>query len=132
MKEIEGDRIFIEDSGLFVEALGGFPGVYSAYVSKTIGFNGVLRLMKGEENRKAYFKSIVCLKLKGEIKIFRGEVEGRIAEKARGKGGFGYDPIFIPKGSEKTFAEAPEIKNIVSHRKSAIEDMRDFLEYNLK
>ncbi len=132
MKEMEGDRIFIEDSGLFVEALRGFPGVYSAYVSKTIGYKGILRLMKGEENRKAYFKSVVCLKLKGEIKIFRGKVEGRIAEKARGRGGFGYDPIFIPEGSDKTFAEAPEIKNRASHRKRALEGMKDFLEYNLE
>ncbi len=127
LKEIDGEGIFIEDSGLFVEALKGFPGVYSAYVFKTIGYSGILKLLAGVENRRAYFESVVGLKLKGEVRIFRGRVDGVIAEKARGKGGFGYDPIFIPEGSEKTFAEAPEIKNRVSHRKRALEEMRKFL-----
>lgn len=127
IREINGDNFFIEDSGLFVEALNGFPGVYSAYVFKTLGYKGLLKLMEGEENRRAYFESVVGLSFKGEVKIFRGRVYGTIAEKPQGDKGFGYDPIFIPDGYNLTFAQSPEIKNRVSHRKRALEQMLAYL-----
>ncbi|MCK9566413.1 MAG: XTP/dITP diphosphatase, partial [Methanothrix sp.] len=98
MKEVaarlEGP-VMLEDAGLFVEALQGFPGVYSAYVQKTIGNAGILRLMEGQENRLAYFKSSVAYAEPGlETVMFSGEVHGQIGFEPRGKKGFGYDPIF--------------------------------------
>jgi len=133
VEALEGmeDNVFIEDSGLFVEDLNGFPGVYSSYVFKTIGWGGILKLLEGSENRKAYFESVVGLKMGGEIKVFEGRVEGSIAMEARGDGGFGYDPVFIPRGSEETFAENPGLKNEVSHRRKALEKLDSYLSTKL-
>ena len=120
--------VLVEDSGLFIHALNGFPGVYSSYVFKTIGNEGILKLMEGKENREATFKSVVALALgKNDIKLFVGECNGMISEKARGKAGFGFDPIFIPAGHDKTFAEDYEMKNKLSHRKQAIQKLVEFL-----
>jgi XTP/dITP diphosphohydrolase len=127
LTEIPGDNFFIEDAGLFITALNGFPGVYSAYVFKTIGNEGILRLLRGEKNREASFQSVVGLKLKGEVKLFTGEVRGRIALEAKGGEGFGYDPIFIPEGYDRTFAENPQLKQRVSHRKRALEKLSAYL-----
>ena len=127
LRYIREDNFFIEDSGLFVEALNGFPGVYSAYVFKTLGYKGLIKLMEGEENRRAYFESVVGLRFRGEVKIFRGRVYGTIAERPSGEKGFGYDPVFIPEGYNVTFAQSPEIKNRVSHRKRALEQMHAYL-----
>ncbi len=123
LREIPGDNFFIEDAGLFVSALNGFPGVYSAYVFKKIGNEGILKLLKGEENREAVFRSVVGLKLSGEVRLFTGEVRGRIASEPKGSAGFGYDPIFIPSGYSTTFAEAPELKQELSHRRRALEKL---------
>lgn len=127
LTEIEGDNLFIEDAGLFISALNGFPGVYSAYVFRTIGNPGILRPLKGEKNREACFRSVVGLKIGGEVRLFTGEVCGRIASEARGSEGFGYDPIFIPEGHEKTFAEDARLKARVSHRKRALEKLAAYL-----
>ncbi len=126
--EIE-EPFFIEDSGLAIPALNGFPGPFSAFVFKTIGNEGVLNLMadKKGEARNATFKTVVafCESPKTEPVLFVGTVNGRIAEKIRGKGGFGYDPIFEVEG--KTFGEmSPESKNNVSHRSRAF---MKFLKY---
>lgn len=118
-EKVDGDFV-IEDSGLFVEALKGFPGPYSSYVFKTIGNEGILKLMKEEENRKAYFKAVVAYFDGKDVHIFTGMVSGEIAREARGAGGFGYDPIFLYNG--RTFAEMEtEEKNRVSHRRRAFE-----------
>ena len=122
---------FIDDSGLFIEALNGFPGVYSAYVFKTLGNEGILKLMDGVENRKAYFKSVIGY-YDGRIHIFKGIVNGRIGYKKRGDLGFGFDPIFIPEGFNKTFAEmTTEEKNKISHRGRALETFSKWLKENL-
>ncbi|MBI4362477.1 MAG: XTP/dITP diphosphatase [Euryarchaeota archaeon] len=115
-----GRPVMVEDSGLFIEALRGFPGVYSAYVFRTLGNPGVLRLLDGEKNRRAVFRSAVALCApKGEPLVFRGECRGRIAREGRGRGGFGYDPIF--QAGKKAFAEmATAEKNEVSHRGRAL------------
>lgn len=98
--------IIIEDSGLFIEALNGFPGPYSSYVQRTIGPKGILKLMNGIINRKAEFKSIVGLwRPKSEILMFEGVVKGKITTELRGKRGYGYDLIFVPNNANKTFAE---------------------------
>jgi len=112
----EGD-VLIDDSGLFIERLGGFPGVYSSFVYKTLGCQGILKIMLGWKLREARFETCFGLRLGGEVKVFHGKVEGFITTEMRGKGGFGYDPIFVPKGQRKTFAQMTvEEKNSMSHR----------------
>lgn len=101
-EKVEGEFV-IEDSGLFVEALKGFPGPYSSYVFKTIGNEGILKLMEGVENRKAYFMAVVAYFDGKEVRTFTGKVEGEISREMRGTQGFGYDPIFLY--GNKTFAE---------------------------
>lgn len=113
------EPFFIEDSGLFINALNGFPGPYSSYVYKTIGNEGILRLMAGIENRKAYFKAVIAYFDGNEVRTFTGIVHGEIAFEIRGKKGFGFDPIFLY--GDRTFAEMGEEKNLVSHRRRALE-----------
>jgi len=114
----------VEDSGLFISALNNFPGSYSAFIQEKIGNAGILKLLIGEKNRSAKFISAIgfCDE-NGIVKTFTGEVHGRISDKIQGTGGFGYDPIFIPNDQkeELTFAENPELKNKISHRKIAFE-----------
>ncbi|MBK5190364.1 MAG: XTP/dITP diphosphatase [Methanosarcinales archaeon] len=126
------DSFFIEDTGLFIPALNGFPGPFSAFVFRTIGNEGILKLMadKKGEARKATFKTVVafCEAPQKTPVLFVGIAEGRIAEEIRGRGGFGYDPIFEFEGAEKTFAEmSTEEKNHVSHRSRAFEKLLDYL-----
>ncbi len=123
---------FVEDAGLFIDALKGFPGPYSSYVLKTLGINGVLKLMKDVEDRRACFRSAIALVLPdGNIKTFTGLVNGFIAREARGRGGFGFDPIFIPEGYDLTFAEMrTELKNRISHRGKAFRSMVEWLRAN--
>ncbi|MGB9902230.1 XTP/dITP diphosphatase [Methanothrix sp.] len=118
----------IEDAGLFIEALNGFPGVYSAYVQRTIGNSGILKLMDGVENRAASFRSVVGYAAPGmEPVLFKGELRGRIGFEARGAGGFGYDPIFEVDG--RTLAEMDlEEKNMISHRGRSMKALKSWLE----
>ena len=127
-ERIEGNFI-IDDSGLFIHALNDFPGVYSAYVFKTIGNEGVLKLMSGVEDRRATFKTVIGLHLEGQNFKLVGLCHGSMAEEARGTNGFGYDPIFIPEGYDKSFAEmSTEEKNRISHRGKAVRKLVSFLE----
>ncbi len=119
--------VFVEDTGLFVEALNGFPGAFSAWVLGKIGCEGILRLMQSEKSRAASFKTCIAFTDGKIAKTFSGECKGSIANKQHGKNGFGYDPIFVPEGYEKTFAEAPEIKKKVSHRYNALMQLKDYL-----
>ena len=123
---VNGD-FFIDDSGLFIEAFKGFPGVYSSYVNKTLGNEGILRLMEGVSNRTAEFRTCIAY-YDGKLNIFTGKVQGTISETARGKNGFGFDPIFIPSGHKLTYAEmALEKKNSLSHRYRAGKAFLKFL-----
>ena len=125
--EVKGD-FCLEDSGLFVNALEGLPGVYSAYFYKTVGLGGVLKLLKGHEDRRAHFASVIALSWRGETHLFRGEAFGTIARAPRGASGFGYDPIFIPEGTRRTFAELSlHEKMAASHRGRALEKLAHFL-----
>jgi XTP/dITP diphosphohydrolase len=119
----------IEDSGLFIDALGGFPGVFSAYVFKTIGNAGILKLMDGEKKRGAAFESRIGFHSEETgPHIFRGSCRGAIADDPRGKMGFGYDPIFTPEGQNRTFAQmTDERKNRLSHRGRSVEALLDYL-----
>lgn len=125
-----GEACFVEDAGLFIDALKGFPGLYSRYILDTIGNVGVLKLMEGAKNRKAHFETCVAYHDGKEIHVFRGRVDGTIAEAVRGNqvGNFGFDPVFIPEGREKTFAEDFEYKQSVSHRRIGLEKFLEFLQ----
>lgn len=118
---ISGKPVLVEDAGLFIEALNGFPGPYSSYVYKTIGIKGVLKLLNGVSNRRAYFKSASAIAFHKGVLLATGIVYGQIALEPRGSKGFGFDPIFIPEGAEKTFAEmSVEEKNSISHRAQSV------------
>ena len=119
------EPFFLEDSGLFIEALKGFPGPYSSYVFKTIGNEGILKIMNGVEDRRAYFLAVIAFWDGEKVLTFKGRVDGRIATEMRGDKGFGFDPIFEYNG--KTFAEMGEEKNEVSHRRQALESFFEYL-----
>ena len=113
----------MEDAGLFVEALNGFPGPYSKYVYTTVGIKGILNLMKNVTNRSAYFMSAVSFGNPNEEPFcFVGKADGKLSLDERGTSGFGYDPIFIPsEGDGRTFAEmTTDEKNGYSHRAKAL------------
>jgi len=115
--------IFVEDAGLFIDTLNGFPGPYSSYVYRTIGTKGILKLMKEVKKRDAHFHSVVAFcDPKESPKCFHGKVKGKISQEERGNSGFGFDPIFKPADScNKTFAEmTTEEKNKFSHRAQAL------------
>jgi XTP/dITP diphosphohydrolase len=119
--------IIVEDAGLFIDALNGFPGPYAAYVYKTIGNEGILKLMRNVRNRKAHFDSAVAYLSKREGKpiCFLGRIDGEITAEERRRNdesGFGFDPIFKPVGSRKTFAQMSTAeKNTFSHRARALD-----------
>jgi XTP/dITP diphosphohydrolase len=120
---------FLEDSGLFIDVLSGFPGVYSHYVFKTIGCTGILNLLHNHENRKARFKSVIAYRDESGITLFTGEVQGSIALTEKGEKGFGFDPLFIPEGEDKPFAQMnTEEKNLYSHRGKAFKTFIKYLE----
>ncbi|MGQ9460925.1 MAG: XTP/dITP diphosphatase [Candidatus Bathyarchaeaceae archaeon] len=124
-----GLPIFVEDAGLFIKALNGFPGPYSSYVYRTIGTKGILKLMENVDKREAYFQSVVAFSSPEETpKCFQGKVKGKISMEERGSSGFGFDPIFEPSGGQKrTFAEMTTTeKNKYSHRAEAL---RKFAEW---
>jgi XTP/dITP diphosphohydrolase len=127
---------FAEDTGLEVEFLNGEPGVKSArYAGENRSFENnidkLLTKLAKEENRLAQFRTIICLICNGKEKIFEGICKGIIIAERRGISGFGYDPVFIPEGSTKTFAEMSMFeKNIFSHRKKAMEKLTAYLKSN--
>jgi XTP/dITP diphosphohydrolase len=113
-------EVMVDDSGLFIQALGGFPGPYSAYVFNTLGNKMILKLMEGETKRSAVFKCVIgyCRPDEDAI-VFSGQVKGKIADDIRGNAGFGYDPIF--EAGRVTFGEMKEEdKNRLSHRYRAL------------
>jgi len=128
-----GMDCFADDTGLEVEALNGEPGVYSArYAGENCSFadnvNKLLKALEGHSNRNARFRTAICLIENGEKKYFEGIVNGTITTFEAGNEGFGYDPIFLPEGHNKTFAEMPlDIKNKISHRGRAIQKLVEYL-----
>jgi XTP/dITP diphosphohydrolase len=128
-----GVNCFADDTGLEIEALNGAPGVYSArYAGEACSFednmNKVLNEMAGRTNRKAVFKTVISLIINGTEHQFKGIIPGIITTEPRGKGGFGYDPVFLPNGYDKTFAEMdPDEKNKISHRGIASRKLAEFL-----
>ncbi len=123
--------LFVEDAGLFIHPLGDFPGVFSSYVFSTLGIQGILKLLENSSDRRASFRSVIgftSASVQPEVLLFRGEVSGEIARSPKGKGGFGFDPIFMPEGSGITYAEMrAEDKNRTSHRARALESFGSYL-----
>ena len=128
-----GMDCFADDTGLEVETLNGAPGVFSARYAgedhdSEANMQKLLRELKGKENRKAQFRTAICLIMNGKEYLFEGIVKGEIIEEKRGVTGFGYDPIFVPEGYDLTFAElGNDIKNTISHRARAVEKLCLFL-----
>ena len=126
--------VLSDDSGIIADVLGDRPGVYSARYAGGEGHNAeanmqkLLQNMQGVQNRKAQFRTAICLILDGKKHLFEGIVKGEIIKEKRGSSGFGYDPIFVPEGYTKTFAElGNETKNKISHRALAVEKLCRFL-----
>ncbi|MEO8822481.1 MAG: RdgB/HAM1 family non-canonical purine NTP pyrophosphatase [Ginsengibacter sp.] len=134
--ELSNLNCFSEDTGLEVESLDGEPGVKSArYAGENRSFenniNKLLSKLAHKENRKARFRTVICLLCKGKEEFFEGICKGTIIAEKKGHSGFGYDPVFMPEGSTQTFAEmAVAEKNIYSHRKKAMEKLTNYLRSN--
>lgn len=128
-----GMDCFADDTGLEVEALGGAPGVFSARYAgeghdSEANMQKLLKELAGKENRKAQFRTVICLIRNGKEHLFEGIVKGEIIQEKRGGEGFGYDPIFVPEGYDLTFAElGDDVKNTISHRARAVEKLCQFL-----
>lgn len=133
LRDRTGMECFADDTGLEVEALGGAPGVHSArYATDDHDFAAnnrlLLKNLEGQKNRRARFRTVISLLLGDEEHLFEGVVEGRIIDHEAGHEGFGYDPLFIPDGYTKTFAEmSADEKNAVSHRARAVRKLAAYL-----
>jgi XTP/dITP diphosphohydrolase len=133
INNLTGKNVFADDTGLEIEALNGRPGVHSARFAGSgrnfdANIDKVLLLLDRMENRTAMFRTIIALILEDKEYVFEGKVKGRIITERRGKKGFGYDPIFIPDGKDKTFAEMDlNEKNRISHRAEAFRKLKMFL-----
>jgi len=120
--------VLVEDSGLMVEAWEGFPGAFTKWLMQSVGNEGLLRMLGSDEDRSAKAVCVVALAERdGNVRTFRGEVPGALAQRPRGSGGFGYDPIFVPEWSSLTYAEMGEGKNADSHRARAFRALRGWL-----
>jgi len=125
--------IVVEDSGLFIQALNDFPGTCSSYIHKRIGLRGILKLMKGVEDRACHYRSAVAYCEPGKEPIsFFGEEKGAISEDIKGVYGFGHDPIFIPEGSKKTYGEMENCETIKKFRRNAVLQLKEHLKKSSK
>ena len=117
------EPVIVEDDGLFIDELNGFPGQYSSYVFQTIGIEGILELLNTSKNRSASFKSCIAYCDGNSSKNFEGEVRGKIS-KEETLNGWGYDPIFIPNGTSLTFGQLQilKLKGTFSHRAKALKE----------
>lgn len=137
INKITGMNVFADDTGLEIDALNGRPGVHSARFAGPgrdfeANIDKVLLLLTGVIKREARFRTVIALIINNSEYLFEGIVEGKITEKRRGSNGFGYDPVFMPDGTDLTFAEMIlEQKNKISHRARAFEKLKMFLsQYN--
>ncbi|MDR3119001.1 MAG: non-canonical purine NTP diphosphatase [Mediterranea sp.] len=128
-----GLDVFADDTGFEIEALNNEPGIYSARYagdgkSAQANMLKVLEKLEGIDNRKAQFRTVIALFMDGKTHLFEGIVKGTVIKEKRGEAGFGYDPIFVPEGYGKTFAElGNDVKNEISHRAIAIKKLNSFL-----
>lgn len=124
--------LFVEDTGLFIEPLRGFPGTCASFAFQTLGLEGILKLMDGNSARGAEFLSAVAYcDGSSEPRVFAGRLKGRVALRPSGQGGFGFDPIFIPTGARRTLAQMTLAeKCAISHRASALRAFGGWLNLN--
>jgi XTP/dITP diphosphohydrolase len=128
-----GLNVFADDTGLEIHALNGLPGVHSARFAgemkdSSANIDKVFSMLQGKQDRKARFKTVIALILDKKEYLFEGIVDGEIITEKRGRGGFGYDPVFLPEGKNLTFAQMDLAeKNTISHRARAFEKLKEFL-----
>jgi len=127
--ELEGSAIMVEDSGLFIDSLDGFPGAYSSFVEGTVGPDGILRLLEDAGDRGAEYRAVAIVDSEGRTWQANGICRGRISKEMLGSGGFGYDPIFVPdEGDGRTCAQmSAEEKSAISHRGQALRGLSEVL-----
>ncbi len=122
--QLRDKHFFLEDAGLFIDALKGFPGPFSSYIYKTLGNDGILLLMDGKKNRSAQFESVVAFYRDGKVNLYKAITKGTIVKTKQGDQGFGFDPIFQPLESDLTFAEMSlKTKNLYSHRQKSLREL---------
>lgn len=124
--------VLVEDSGLVVGAWNGLPGALTKWFIGSVGHGGILRMLPPGEDRRALAVCVVAVALAaadgtGDVRVFRGEVPGKLAEEPRGESGFGWDPIFVPEGASLTYAEMGEAKSADSHRARAFRAVGEWL-----
>ena len=124
---------FADDTGLFVESLDGRPGIYAArYAGENCDSkDNIIKLLgelEGKENRKAYFKTVLCLHINGKELFFEGICRGTISSEYKGNEGFGYNPVFVPEGYDKSFSELPmDLRKKINHRAIAVSKLNEYL-----
>lgn len=122
--------ILVEDTGIYIKDWNDFPGALIKWMMKTVGCNGIYKMLSQFENKESYAETILCYYDGNEFQVFTGKINGKIVE-PRGETNFGWDPIFEPQGFKKTFAEMSEQeKNHISMRKIALEKLNNFLKKN--
>lgn len=132
--KITGMNVFADDTGLETEALNGLPGVHSARFAggekdSAANIRKLLAMLSGSDNRRARFRTVIALILDDKEYLFEGIIPGNIIDENRGVNGFGYDPVFIPEGENRTFAEMElDEKNRLSHRSRAFIKLKEFLD----
>jgi XTP/dITP diphosphohydrolase len=126
---LDGSTILVEDSGLFIDALDGFPGAYSSYIENSIGLDGVLSLLDGSYDRGAEYRAVAIIDFGSRTLRATGVCRGRIADEGMGEQGFGFDPIFIPEeGDGRTCGQMSALeKSALSHRGRALKGLSELL-----
>ena len=121
--------VVVDDSGVIIEAWNGLPGAFTSYFVKQLGLKGIVTMLKGFKSKKATAVGCVAYHDGRDVEIFSGKVQGQIIGSLRGDSGFGYDPIFIPDGHDKTFAElSKDEKNKISHRSLAFRQFGAYIQ----
>lgn len=124
-----GKPIIVEDTGFYVEGLGGFPGAKAAYFDRTVGAHGLIPLLENRDDRSAYFKTAIAHYDGSELKVFTGRSEGRVPDEPRGESHphLPYNTFFVPSGENESFAENPDLIHRYSHREEATRKFVDWL-----
>jgi XTP/dITP diphosphohydrolase len=120
--------VLVEDSGLVIWTWNGLPGALTKWFLSSVGHEGLLEMLCGGDRRARAVCAVAVADGRGEVRVFRGEVRGEISLEPKGEGGFGWDPIFVPEGSELTYAQMGDAKNEDSHRARAFRQVRGWLE----
>ncbi len=121
--------LIVEDTGLYVNALNGFPGALCKWLEARVGNEGLCRLLDSYDDRSVVAETCICFYNGKDLRVFKGRAAGRIADRPSGGGGFGWDPIFVPEGYDRTFAElGAEVKQRLSHRARAAAKLKDYLD----